>query len=300
MSEGTLKIGTGIYLDDESSNIKLIDNTLYNNYHGIFVHNSHKDTIVGNIVVGNTKNAMYLWKDAIVPQEIRNLSIKTNVFIGFGYPAYAAVYGVAFGNSTLNDLGAINNNYLFSAASTTPITWNNFTENGTGVLSEWQNAYGHDMESKDSPIELPHNDPNMPEIIKLFTNETDQPTTTTLFANYVDLDGNPITYTELTLSPYSSKVLLRNDFGRMGTQKVKTYPNPIDDSLTFTIELPKGLDFYKVEVVDASGRIIYTEKPAFKHTNTISLMKPVAVGTYIVKITDPVSKKIYTSKIIKK
>ncbi len=60
---GTTSQSEGIYIDDHSEEIRVTSNTVSNSDHGIFIHNSSKNTVSQNKVFGSRRHEIWLLED---------------------------------------------------------------------------------------------------------------------------------------------------------------------------------------------------------------------------------------------
>ncbi|MBI5858022.1 MAG: T9SS type A sorting domain-containing protein [Sphingobacteriales bacterium] len=96
-------------------------------------------------------------------------------------------------------------------------------------------------------------------------------------------------------------VISGNNTGNTGDGRINIFPNPVTNN-QFTIqfnELEAGN--YTVQVTDVTGRQLLQQVVNITGDNqsqTIRLASSVAKGVYLVKVNDPVSKAVYSTKIV--
>lgn len=90
----TQRFGEGIYLDDNSINVKVRGNTVaHNSHYGIFLHNARKNTIQNNNVVDNGAYSIAFQDDHIGAFAIDSNTVTNNTF--FSYNSTQAIMYMA-------------------------------------------------------------------------------------------------------------------------------------------------------------------------------------------------------------
>jgi parallel beta-helix repeat protein len=144
----------GIFLDEESTNVLITNNTIGNClYTGIFLHNAYNNTITDNVVYNSGQSIFF--QNTIAVSNIKNNSLRRNQFFAkkpsqyslrFQYSANDIInFGIADSNYYLRP---IDDDYLISLSQ--PSTGGVFQN-----VAGWQSFSGKDLHSKSSPIKIP-------------------------------------------------------------------------------------------------------------------------------------------------
>ncbi len=217
--------GMGIYADGTSPNIDFINNTIANCRLGLFLNNSHEVTVSGNTIYDCARGFYLIKYSADVP--ISNITVANNVFAAKTASQYTAYYepGDAFMPADFN----ANNNYYARPMDDNKTIWQDV--NGTNVyrtLAEWKTATGEDANSQKSAKTTT----NVYDL-RFVYNETGVSKTINLVANYLDVKNVAYPGT-ITLAPYSSALLIKNDamnippMANAGTDKEISVPASVN------------------------------------------------------------------------
>jgi parallel beta-helix repeat protein len=152
------KISVGIYLDDGSNNVEISGNTLANDSHGIYLHNSSENKISNNTCFNNLTQ---LWMVGDVVNcfidTIKDNIIKKNIFFS-KLPSQSVNDLSANYINKINNYGVFDSNYYcrpFNENDIMSIRTNTSFEMKN--LSEWKLAYpGKDVNSQITPIQFPY------------------------------------------------------------------------------------------------------------------------------------------------
>ncbi|MDX2188817.1 MAG: BACON domain-containing carbohydrate-binding protein, partial [Bacteroidota bacterium] len=147
------KAAEGIYIDDRSSGVQVLRNTVYNcGNNGIFLHNANNIVVKDNLVYNN-ENQFLIAHDNLAPTfPIRNVDVQNNIFFSKtptqGLGSYRTI-----GND-ISQFGVMNNNY-FCRPFNQSLEINSFdTQPLDRGLAEWRTAFGYELNSKQSPVVL--------------------------------------------------------------------------------------------------------------------------------------------------
>ncbi len=222
----------GIYNDGTSPNVDYINNTIANARLGLFLNGAHESTISGNTIY-NCSRGLYILN--YQPSTgIANLTVNNNILASKDVGQYSAYFEPS-GTNMPSSFSANNNVYARPLDDTRTI-WQDV--NGTNVyrtLAEWKTASGQDVNSQKSPMAV-----TTAYDLRFVYNETAVSKTISLGANYLDLKNIAYPGT-ITLAPYSSAVLIKND----ATNVLPVADAGIDQviSLPTTVILPgTGID----------------------------------------------------------
>lgn len=201
---GTYSGANGIYLDDCTANIEVAGNSVYNcKGYGIYLHGSSNINLTGNTAYNNGEGQLFIINaNGCQP---RNNVIKNNIFV----TRLANQYNVKY-ESNQNDIASYgqfdNNVYARPFEDTYKIyvytgsTANHFS------LAQWQNKYGKDLSSTNSPITYSAGNSN--DYIKFLANPTANASQVSLDGTYRDARNNVYTG-QVTVPAYSSVVLFK-------------------------------------------------------------------------------------------
>jgi parallel beta-helix repeat protein len=160
-SEGTnsknAKAASGIYLDDNTMNVVVSDNTIANcALYGIYLHNARENSVIQNTVFNNGSQLDIIGSDNCTTDPIINNRIENNIlFSKLPTQNVLALYANAINNSTA--YGSFDFNYYcrpFNEENT--VTINNGTSTENYNLLEWKNSYKKDLNSQITPMQFPN------------------------------------------------------------------------------------------------------------------------------------------------
>lgn len=169
----------GIYLDDNSHNVNVKDNTVTNMPNsGIFLHNAHEIQLTNNILFSNQKEQLRMSNDGAA--KVANVSMKRNVLVAEN-ESQLLIYFTApireikfFGN-------ADSNYYMMPAAI---MNQNIRTNDSYNSVKSWKYFTGQDRASKIIPFRKNHQYK-----VLLLTNPTARMKSISSFPRYFDLNG---------------------------------------------------------------------------------------------------------------
>lgn len=255
-SEGTnggTKAAYGIYCDDLSSGMSLLDNSVGGiSNAAIFLHQSKNIIVKGNTTF-NSRAGLFVSNDnPDISYHTTGLDVKHNVFMANTTGADFSIenqlsMSLASKTDDLSGYGEIDSNYLLRPINgNASIWWTIYGDNDYKYnLSTWQTFSGYDLHSFSSPKSVDNEDS-----LLFVINPTSSDSTITLPYNYIDQASNSYNGS-ITLFPYTSKVLIQNGTATGGT------PPPIVNA---------GLDQYinLGDTVSLSGSV----ESASGHTST--------------------------------
>ena len=196
----------GIYLDNNSSGIQILNNSVGNiGFAGIFLHDAH-DIVVKNNTVYNCLRKSILEKNDDPNTFIRKISITNNILVARD-STQNCFHAVTLHND-ISSFGTIDYNYyarplddnlVFIAQ---PI--GEHSRNVYYSLAGWKSYTGYDANSHGSPKKI--TDKND---LKYVYNTTQLPVTVSLPYSYIDMTG-AVFNGAIKLAPYSSAVLIKN------------------------------------------------------------------------------------------
>ena len=135
----------GIYLDDRTHDIRVEDNTVYNTYRGIFLHNTKRHIIRGNRVYGSISSSVMLTEDhnGGAGTMTDNLFIKNKIF-SLNRDVYPLVIKSDFKST---DLADFDSNKYYNPYSEKNIRLYNAVMDSSMRLPEWRKFSGDDIHS---------------------------------------------------------------------------------------------------------------------------------------------------------
>lgn len=151
------KAACGIYLDDNTMNVDIIENTIANcALYGILLHNARENSVIQNTAFNNGSQLDIIGSGNCTTDPIINNRIENNIlFSKLPTQNVLALYANAINNSTA--YGSFDFNYYcrpFNEENT--ITINNDTSTKRYNLSEWKKSYNKDLNSQITPIQFPN------------------------------------------------------------------------------------------------------------------------------------------------
>ncbi len=190
--------GFGLYLGDSRDTVIEGNTVIGSTVHGILLMNA-SGSVIGNTLYNNGLDRPYDGSQVYVGSPPSAASALTgNILFGLGPEERTLTV------EDLDHLGTSNDNYFFNPYRADNI----YADGDMRTLSSWQTISGKDADSVENWFTLNSGDPPNSEI---FYNDTHQVKTIDLSADaYLDLDQNPVSES-LTLEPYQSKILIRND-----------------------------------------------------------------------------------------
>ena len=156
----------GIYLDASSSNIQILNNTIFQCYEGIYLSQAQNIVIRGNTVydAGSYKPALKALSGQLSIldasdgfQHVRNNIITNNIF--FSKYSYQLPFYQDDRYDGVDKVGIIDSNYYVSPMSDYPLFLTNTTASSKLDLysfEQWKAKFnGYDVHSKVSPVKVP-------------------------------------------------------------------------------------------------------------------------------------------------
>ena len=199
-SVGRSPAACGIYLDEESSNVLVKDNTVACNPYGINLNKANSNIILNNLSFGN--DVQFALHNTSLKPKIYGNKIYNNIFFSKTISALVMYY-----NSYTNDIphfGEADYNYYVRPADDGKVfyTYSPFTGEKYRTLSEWQAFTGKDVNSHKSPL-LIRDTAN----IDFYYNASRTTRIISFSEPMIDIKGNKYAKS-VTLAPYSSIVLM--------------------------------------------------------------------------------------------
>src|SRR4029079_14089333 len=197
----------GIYMDDNSSNVTITNNTVANcGGAGLFLHAAHdivaqNNTIYNCATTGSYGQLLNIYPGAVTTAPVKNITLTGNKIIS--RTASQLVAYLNFTGVDMNQLGTWDNNYYCRPANENTSTFQILTSGTqTTNLAGWQSSSSKDMSSKKSPKTI-----SDVKDLRFEYNATASDKIVNLGATYTDVTGKNYTGT-ITLAPYSSAVLI--------------------------------------------------------------------------------------------
>lgn len=201
----------GVYLDDGSWGDEVTGNTASGSLFGIEIHNAYNVKVRNNTCYNNTDGSIYLPSNGLVSVTghacMDSLEIKNNIFFAqttgqytlWLYAKVAPLLPVHLQSDSNYFARPIDNN-----GSSLLTNFNNTTVTNM-PLTGWRTFSGADIHSATTPVNITNTNQ-----LAFKYNATSSPVTISLPYNYIDARG--VSYNgSITLQPYTSAVLIRND-----------------------------------------------------------------------------------------
>ena len=199
INPSSIKLARGIYIDGNSQNLLISNNTMSNcNDGGLFLGWYVRNLIIKNNIMFDNRYQLWSQRHA---GEIPNFTIENNIFFAktitqklvFIDGISPAEYGSVDYNYLCRPINEDNSFYVYSSPSYLDLN-----------IAEWRSAYGKDLNSKISPISIT----NVDDIFFNY-NATKVNKTVALPYQYIGVDGT-LYNNSLTLLPYTSIVLIKS------------------------------------------------------------------------------------------
>lgn len=280
----TKKATVGIYLDEQSEQIKVDGNSVSTiDGFGLLLHSTRNNIISNNTIYNCSDSQICFSHNTSAPNQT-NISLTGNVFV-----AKEATQKVMYQYSTYNDYlfgSADNNVYARPIDDTNTIaiedysTW--YSSFARHNLDWWKSFSGYDANSKKSPITI-----NSTDMLSFEYNSTTTPKT--ILLAYPMISANGTKYSEnITLQPFTSVVLMKDNAvssiaikNRNEANQIDIYPNPSQgEGITVRFaELP--VNDSRIEVFDLSGRKLISK--LITRTSEELNIDNLVSGTYLVR-----------------
>ena len=195
-------IAVGIYLDDDSQNNIVTNNSVANcAAHGIYLHNASNNSVTGNTVYNSTFNQLYVQDDGNTG-DITNNVITDNVLVSKSAEQFVAQYRFP---ATYYSIGTLDRNVYAKPINNALPIWATV---GSAVanysLANWKTYSGKDANSKISTQTI-----SSESDLQFEYNATTTPKMVTISRPMMDVKGNKYS-TTTTLQPFTSVVLMKD------------------------------------------------------------------------------------------
>ena len=147
-------IAEGIYMDERTMNVKIINNTVTNCSGGVLIHNASNISVIGNTLFDNIRQFIMSHNGDESSHQISNCIVKDNIFFSKTESQTVAVYQTI--KNDIRTFGLIDNNYYCRPADESATIFTRFIDNSVSKtdyldLSDWISIYHHDQNSAGSP-----------------------------------------------------------------------------------------------------------------------------------------------------
>jgi parallel beta-helix repeat protein len=150
----TLSVSSeGIYIDDQSSNVEIVGNTVYKCGNiGIFIHNANHVSVFKNLVFDNGTQLQFL-SSGMPDFKIRDCIIKNNTFVSRIAAQKIANFITDEPKESIQLMGLIDSNYYCRPADPEMIIHCSFNPGEKWYsFNDWKEQFGHDQHTGQSPI----------------------------------------------------------------------------------------------------------------------------------------------------
>jgi parallel beta-helix repeat protein len=309
----------GIYMDDNSNNVSVLNNTVaYCANSGIYVHNTRDYTISGNVFYNNNTRQIGLQDDG-QGAPVTGGVIRHNQL--FSLSSSQEILRLGSADNNMGSFGTFDSNYYCRPSDEDNIITTNWFYNKQNWynLSGWQNTYNKDWNSKKTPVSVSNAD----NVVFLYNASTSD-TTIKLQGTYESVTGTRYSG-RVTLNPYTSIILLQANNGNNASASnsmnasaaavtntavagpgyinteaaklmVKAYPNPSSHYFSVTTQGGSTSEPMTLRVLDLSGRLLQV-KTGITASSTLQIGQYLAAGSYILELIQG-NKKV-EQKVIK-
>ena len=296
----------GIYMDDNSNNVEVLNNTVaYCSDGGIYVHNSNSFTISGNVFYDNNVRQIGLQHDGQGSQ-IGNGVIRRNQL--FSQSSAQDAMQLRSADNDIGDFATFDSNYYCRPADEEGLIGTNWFGNKQVWydLPGWQTAYNRDWHSKKTPVPVT----NMNSVQFLY-NASTSGMTIKLKGTYVSVTGERYSG-KITLDPYTSVILMPANNGNNAAAnssmnasaaamtntavagpgyvhteaarlEVKAYPNPSSHYFNVTAQGGSSSEPMILRVLDLSGRVLQV-RTGVATNSTLQFGEDLAAGSYVLEL----------------
>ena len=255
----------GIYLDDNSADWQIADNTCANNeYAGIYIHNSRRLGMTGNTCYGNK---LYQWNYTNDGGGINTLTVQNNIYL---QPNPANHIG-SFNDAalTVSTWGTIDNNYYLRPLDTAgTFMYIHGPCCSQKTFSGWKSLSGQDANSTNIP---PVAITNINQV-RFEYNETTTNKVIPLGGNYMSANGT-LYPGSVTLAPYTSAVLF--------AAGPINQPPAVNAGLNQNITLPANSVTLNGSGTDPDGSIAAYQWTKIAGPATFTIVSPAQASTVI-------------------
>lgn len=272
----------GIYLDDNSNNVVVTNNTAANcSTDGFKLHKITGCTINNNTSYNNGNRQVY-FQNETTTASIYNNKMNNNIFVARSYNSSNKHQWVLGFTSVTNDIanfGTADYNYYARPISegNTFDTYQSNTGSVNRTLASWQSFTGQDAHSKTSPVAI--TDTNN---LRFEYNASSSSKTINLGATYIDMMNNSYNGS-ITLAPYSSAVLIK-------TGASTNQPPTANAGSDQTITLPASSVTLTGTGTDPDGSIASYKWSQVSGPSTSVIVSPTAASTVVNNLVQGVYK----------
>ena len=153
------KGANGIYMDNRTNNVKILNNTVSNcSSYGICIHNANYINITGNVLFNNNCQLLLVHDEVASDVPVRNCVVSGNIFFSKYSNQIAAGFRTI--KNDIPQMGTFNDNrYCRPMDDDKTIQTIYYGSSGKTFaflsLDEWQKIYNYDLNSSISPYKLP-------------------------------------------------------------------------------------------------------------------------------------------------
>lgn len=155
-TDDTLRVSSeGIYIDDQSSNVEIVGNTVYKCGNiGIFIHNANHVLVRDNLAFDN-KTQFQMLSSGMPGYEIRACTIKNNTFVSRTAEQLIANIITDEPKESIKLMGRIDSNYYCRPVDPDMIIHCSFNPGEKWYsFDDWKMEFGQDEHTRQSPVQL--------------------------------------------------------------------------------------------------------------------------------------------------
>jgi uncharacterized repeat protein (TIGR02059 family) len=147
----------GIYMDDLTTNVELINNTVAYSSRGIFIHNSNNISIIGNTLYGNKTQILFVHDQIAPTYPITRCNVNGNIFFSKLKSQVVADFRTI--DNGIPNFGTFDNNYYCRPIDDDVTIYAEYFGNLGTIsnfmnLEKWQSTFNYDLNSKKSPYTI--------------------------------------------------------------------------------------------------------------------------------------------------
>ncbi|WP_218932057.1 right-handed parallel beta-helix repeat-containing protein [Adhaeretor mobilis] len=204
-NENFRSTSAGIYLDENTHDVLVANNTVSNSYErGIFVHRSFDNQVIDNTLYDNEGGQLRFSEGNNIP--VSGHTATGNIF----FSLTPEQIGLSLSSQLSNpDFGTFDDNYFGNPYSEDVVEHKaGSAGNATFTLAEWQAFSSQDSNSATNNFSFDPEDGDPHGLAMLFINPTTTDSVIDLAGlTYLDLQGNTVSGS-ITLSPFASQILI--------------------------------------------------------------------------------------------
>lgn len=157
--DAATKYAHGIYMDDNSANVEITNNTIAScQQYGIYIHNARDISLRNNTSYNNYKQLVMVHDNIAPASPVRNITSIGNILFSKNENQVIADYKTI--SNDLQNFGNFDSNYYCRPIGNEFVLYSSWQNAGTNYgsmydLDQWKITSNKDIASKTSPVEIP-------------------------------------------------------------------------------------------------------------------------------------------------